>query len=235
MNSIQILLFDDLEIEIHRKKVKHIYLKLDKTTAKPIIVASNRVSQKLIQEFIQSKLNWIKKHQTSILSRKISPPKKYESGEFHSFFGKEYELRIEFTQGISSFTIVDDCFLLKTKPDTETDKIQWLIERFYREQLNKEIPLLIAKWEPIMKVKVNEFGIKKMKTKWGTCNILAKRIWLNLELAKRPYQCLEYVVVHEMVHLLERNHTPRFHAFMTQFLPNWKESKLALNERRIDF
>lgn len=234
MPSIQILLFDDLEIEIHRKKVKHIYLKLDKITAKPIVVASNRVDQKLIQAFIQSKLDWIKKHQISILSRTIDPPKKYVSGEFHSFFGKEYELRIEYNQGNARLTIVGDCLLLKIKPDTETDKIQWLVERFYREQLNKEIPLLIAKWEPLMKVKVNEFGIKKMKTKWGTCNILAKRIWLNLELAKRPYQCLEYVVVHEMVHLLERNHTPKFHAFMTQFLPNWKESKLILNERRID-
>jgi predicted metal-dependent hydrolase len=91
------------------------------------------------------------------------------------------------------------------------------------------VPKYILKWEKAMKVKVNEFGIKKMKTKWGTCNIEAQRIWLNLELAKKPVSCLEYIVIHEMTHLLERNHNSRFVALMNQFMPNWKEVKEELN------
>jgi predicted metal-dependent hydrolase len=91
------------------------------------------------------------------------------------------------------------------------------------------IPVLIAKWEKVMAVEVKEFGIKKMKTKWGTCSIDAQRIWLNLELAKKPSNCLEYIIIHEMTHLLERNHNTRFVALMNQFMPNWKEVKEELN------
>ncbi|HRF16802.1 MAG TPA: M48 family metallopeptidase, partial [Chitinophagaceae bacterium] len=95
--------------------------------------------------------------------------------------------------------------------------------------LKELVPSIISKWEKKMKVSVSEFGIKRMKTKWGTCNREAKRIWLNLELAKKPLSCIEYIVVHEMVHLLERNHNDRFISFMDRFLPQWKELKKELN------
>jgi hypothetical protein len=100
---------------------------------------------------------------------------------------------------------------------------------WYRQQLKQDIPQLIAKWEPIMNVQVEDWGIKQMKTKWGTCNIRAKRIWLNLELAKKAKHCLEYVVVHEMAHLLERSHGDRFVALMNKFMPNWRFCKDELN------
>jgi hypothetical protein len=107
--------------------------------------------------------------------------------------------------------------------------MQVILQEWYREQLKILVPEYIEKWEEIMQVKVAEFGIKKMKTKWGTCNREAKRIWINLELAKKPLECLEYIVVHEMVHLLERNHNDRFITYMDRFLPLWRHYKEELN------
>lgn len=111
-----------------------------------------------------------------------------------------------------------------TKEKREAVLFQW-----YRQQLKQEIPVLIAKWEPVVGVSISSWGIKKMRTKWGSCNISAKRIWLNVELAKKPSHCLEYIVVHEMVHLLERHHNARFIGFMDQFLPQWRSYREELN------
>ena len=102
--------------------------------------------------------------------------------------------------------------------------------RWHREQLKTLIPPLLDKWQPILGVKVADWGIKKMKTKWGSCNPATRRVWFNLELAKRPVQCLEYLVVHELVHLLERNHTDRFNALMQSHLPRWRRFRALLNE-----
>jgi len=109
--------------------------------------------------------------------------------------------------------------------------MKFILDEWYRQKLKAALPTLIAKWEKKIKVQVNEFGVKKMKTKWGTCNREAKRIWLNLELAKKPSECLEYIVVHEMVHLLERNHNDRFISLMNELMPKWRFYKEELNRR----
>jgi len=114
------------------------------------------------------------------------------------------------------------------RPESSVDKRESVLIEWYRAELKREIPKLIEKWQRIMKVDVREFGVKRMKTRWGTCNIRAKRIWLSLELAKKDPKCLEYVVVHEMVHLLERLHNKRFYRLMDQFLPDWRERDLLL-------
>ena len=230
----QLQLEKNIEATIEFKKVKHIYLRIDKNSGNVRVVAPKNADKQLVKNFLFSKLDWIKGHQEKIKSKIILPQKEFLEGEYHFLFGKEYLLKIEETTKTNKVFIDNQYLVLQLKPDCNKEKRKLLIENWYRLILQKEIPLLIKKWEPLMEVKVNEFGIKKMKTKWGTCNILAKRIWLNLELAKRPFACLEYVVVHEMVHLLERNHTPRFHGFMTRFLPHWKETKVLLNEMGID-
>jgi predicted metal-dependent hydrolase len=109
-----------------------------------------------------------------------------------------------------------------------------VLHAFYRQQLVKEVPKLLEKWLPRMGVQLQDWRIKQMKTKWGSCNIEASRLWLNLELAKKPYACLEYVLVHELVHLLERNHNERFMAFMDHFLPDWRERRELLNRMPLD-
>jgi hypothetical protein len=119
---------------------------------------------------------------------------------------------------------------LYVRPDSDIQKKHDVMEQWYREQLKELVPSIIQKWEKIMGVSPNEFAIKRMKTKWGTCNREAKRIWLNLELAKKPYPCIEYIVVHEMAHLLERNHNSNFVAIMDNYLPEWKQLKTELNK-----
>ena len=118
---------------------------------------------------------------------------------------------------------------LYIRPKTDTAKRKEILDQWYRTKLKEMIPILITKWEKVMAVEVKDFGIKKMKTKWGTCTIEAQRIWLNLELAKKPTNYLEYIIIHEMTHLLERNHNSRFVALMNQFMPNWREVKEELN------
>jgi predicted metal-dependent hydrolase len=230
MEKSYFLYLSEIEIKIILKNVKHLYLRLDKCSSNATLVAPKKTNPSFIKSFVLSKIDWIKQHQEKIKARGVLPPKLYQSGEIHYLYGKPYLLLVTETTKKPIIYIQDEQLILQVKPETDLQKKQQLIEKWYREILKQDIASLISKWEPIMKVTTNEFGIKKMKTKWGTCNILAKRIWLNLELAKRPFHCLEYVVVHEMVHLLERNHTPKFHAFMTQFLPNWKDSKVILNE-----
>lgn len=118
---------------------------------------------------------------------------------------------------------------LQIRPDSGVEKMKTILDNWYRERLKEIVPGLIAKWEKKIQVQVNEFGIKRMKTRWGTCNRDAKRIWLNLELARKSGECLEYIVVHEMVHLLERNHNYRFISLMNGFMPKWRFYKEELN------
>ena len=122
-----------------------------------------------------------------------------------------------------------DTIELHVRPGTSTEKRQRIMEEWYRQNLKEILPEMIAKWEKQIHVKVSEFGIKKMKTRWGTCNVKAKRIWLNLELAKKPKPCLEYILVHEMTHLLERHHNERFTAYLDKYTPQWRTYKEELN------
>ena len=118
---------------------------------------------------------------------------------------------------------------LIVRTGSDAAKREQVLLEWYRRKLKEAIPPLIAKWEPVVGVEVAEWGVRRMKTKWGTCNVEARRIWLNLELAKTSPHCLEYIIVHEMVHLLERNHTDRFVAYMNRFMPQWKLYRDELN------
>ncbi len=234
IKSYQLDLGNGVLVNVEEKSVKNIYLRVNSVTAKVSVVAPKKVNLNTLKNFLFSKTDWIEKHQNKIKSKEIPQPKEYITGEKHFFLGNVYLLKVIEVNKNSIVFIEEESLVLQVKPNSNKEKRELALDKWYRKELSKEIEKIIFKWEPTMQVKVTEFGIKKMKTKWGTCNILVKRIWLNLELAKRSYDCLEYVVVHEMVHLLERNHTPKFHAYMTRFLPNWKQSKATLNQMPIE-
>lgn len=118
---------------------------------------------------------------------------------------------------------------LFVRPDSDSDQRELVLTRWYREQLKLLAAPLLAKWQPILDVQLAAWGVKKMKTKWGSCNPISRRVWLNLELAKKPVVCLEYIIVHELAHLIERNHTDRFLALMDRYLPNWRGCRRLLN------
>lgn len=220
---------EKIKIEIIRKKVKNINLSISKN--KGIRVSAPlKVKNEIIENFIKSKWEWIKKYQNKFENQKVKPILKYITGENHFYKGKKYLLNLIITEGKQKVEINDKHINLYVKKDIAFAKKEKLMDEWYRSELKRELKNLIEKWEKIINITVNEYRTKKMKTKWGTCNPRAKRIWLNLELSKKPVRCLEYVVVHEIVHFLEPSHNHRFKSFLDQYLKNWRELKKELNE-----
>lgn len=219
----------DLRIEIVRKNVKNLRLTVYPPDGRVRIAAPLHVNDAAVRQFVLAKLAWIKKHQAKFVKLVRSAPIEYISGESHYYQGKRYLLNVIYQPGAPKVVISDQTTLdLYVRPGSDSVQRQRVMTAWYRHQLKAQIPPLIEKWQPIMGVTVQAWGVKQMKTRWGTCNIKARRIWLNLELAKQAHHCLEYIVVHEMVHLLERLHNTRFKAFMDQFLPPWRRYKEEL-------
>lgn len=220
----------DLTIHIEQKNIKNIHLRVYPPDGKVKVSAPSFMSQDSIRLFLISKRDWIVKQQQKIQAKTQPIARDFVDHEQHYFKGQRYPLQIIEHQKIAKVELSSHSMTLFVRPDFSSEQRGNIINAWYRQQLKVQIPKLIAKYEPIMGVKVHEFGIKKMKTKWGTCNVHAKRIWLNLELIKKPEHCLEYVVVHEMVHLLEPSHNARFAAYMDKFMPQWRSHKQELNQ-----
>lgn len=225
----QFLYVEDVRFELIQKSVKNINISIIPPYGDVRVTSPLKIDHLKVLGFVRSKLDWIRKHQKKIQQRPRDAVRRFCDGENHLLFGKEYVLR--FTAGGKRLvTAVSGNEIILKLPGTGTEAdVMSALDGFYRKKLKEIIPEIIAKWQPLMNVAVSSFGIKSMKTRWGTCNIAARRIWLNLELAKRPAECLEYIVVHEMTHLLERNHNKRFHSLMSKFLPDWRERKKLLD------
>jgi predicted metal-dependent hydrolase len=220
----------ELIIDVELKDIKNIHLSVYPPVGKVRIAAPLRMDLDTIRVYALSKLSWIRKQQEKIRGQDREAPREFLNRESHYFRGKRYLLQVIESDAPQRVELKHSKLVLHVRPDTAFDKRQVIIEEWYRAQLKALVAELIEQWEQKMKVNVYEFGIKKMKTKWGTCNREAQRIWLNLELAKKPPECLEYIVVHEMVHLLERNHNDRFIAYMNQYLPKWQLYREMLNK-----
>ena len=219
----------DITVEVTQKDIKNVHLSVYPPFGKVKIAAPNRMDLDTIRIYAITKLSWIRKQQIKIKSQKREAPREYLSKESHYYLGKRYLLKVIEHHAAPMVKLKHNTIEMYIRPDTNTAKRKEILDEWYRAKLKSMIPVIISKWQPVMAVEVKEFGVKKMKTKWGTCNIAAQRIWLNLELAKKPSSCLEYIVVHEMTHLLVRNHNSKFVALMNKFMPNWKEVKEDLN------
>lgn len=219
----------DIVIDVVQKDIKNLHLSVYPPAGKVKIAAPSRMSLDTIRIYAISKISWIKKQQAKFAKQERIAPREYINRESHYYAGKRYLLEVIEKDAPQKVILKQSTLQLQVRPGTDISKRKEVVEQWYRERLKEQIPLLIAKWEKKMGVVVAEFGVKKMKTKWGTCNIEAHRIWLNLELAKKPPLCLEYIVVHEMVHLLERNHNDRFTKYMDNFLPEWRHYREELN------
>jgi len=151
------------------------------------------------------------------------------SGESHYFLGRRYRLSVVPHDGAPKVLTRKKLIELYVRRETNARQRERVLRRWYRQRLKEMIPPLVEKWQEILGVQLVEWGIKKMKTRWGTCNPGARRVWLNLELAKKPSQCLEYILVHELTHLVERHHNDRFISLMNRHLPNWRQHRQVLN------
>lgn len=227
------MIFEELNIEVVQKNIKNINLRIYSPDGRVKVTVPKNLSLKNVKEFIMSKLDWIRKHQEKICNQKKNIPLMFVDGESHYINGEVYPLKIIEHNKPAKVKFDFQTLIIYIRPEMSLEKKQSILNEWYRKRLKSEIPDLIQKYEKIMNVKVLDFGIKKMKTKWGTCNIRAKRIWLNLELAKKESNLLEYIVVHEMVHLLEPSHNTHFYKLMNQFMSNWKLHDRSLNNKSL--
>jgi predicted metal-dependent hydrolase len=212
--EIEKLKLNDLNVEVIQKNIKHLHLRVCPPNGRVKVSAPESMAMNVIRVFVISKLNWIKKQQIKLRAQAREAPREYVDRENHYFSGKCYLLKVIEHNAPAKVKLNSQTIELFVRPQTPIEKRRSLLNEWYRQQLKSVVPQIIEKYEKLMDVSVCEFGIKLMKTKWGTCNPKAKRIWLNLELAKKPSECLEYIVVHEMVHLLEQSHNSRFVSYM---------------------
>ena len=217
---------DDLVVIIkYRKNMKNIYLKVEKN-ADVVVSAPPRTPNYIIKKLIQENIDEIKLRRNNILTNGYTV-KQYVTGEKHIIFGKEIVLEVRLGNK-NVVKLSDDKIILVIK-DKDQDRGQ-IVTSFLRKVLYNKALEFINKYEKIMGVHTEQLRIKKMKTRWGTCNIEAKRIWINYELIKYPIECLEHIVVHELTHLLETNHTPRFYALLGKYYPNFRENDKLIKE-----
>ena len=219
-----------LSIEVVRKDIKHFYIGVHPPNGQVRVSAPLRLDDDAVRLAIISRLGWIKRKQASFAKQERQSQREYVSGESHYFAGRRYRLKVIEQNCPPKVKLLNNSRIgLTVRPGTSRDKRESVLNGWYREHLHTQLPPLLTKWEQKMDVTVNEIRIRKMKTLWGSCNIEAKRIWLNLELAKKPKSCLVYVLVHEMTHLLERHHNDRFRELMDTYLPQWRTYRDQLN------
>jgi predicted metal-dependent hydrolase len=218
-----------LQVEVVRKAIRNLNLSVYASDGRVRISAPRYASNREIREFVTSNLSWIAKQQARFRARPRPSQPSFLTGESHYFMGRPYRLEVVERYGRHDVALNDGTdMVLYVRPGTSRANRKAALREWYRRQLKQCIPPLIRKWEPVIGVEVDQWGVKKMKTRWGSCNIDANRIWLNLELASKPPACLEFILVHEMVHLRVRRHNRRFKAYMDKYLPLWREHRKLL-------
>jgi predicted metal-dependent hydrolase len=220
----------DIAVDVVQKDIKNIHLSVYPPVGKVRISAPLRMDIDTIRVFAITKLGWIKSQQKKLLEQARETPREYLDRESHYVWGKRYLLKVIEQDAAPEVELKHSAMLLKIRPATSDIRKQDILDAWYREQMKAVVSTLIVKWEPLMGVKVQKFFVRKMKTKWGSCSPDSKIIRLNTDLAKKPPECLEYIVVHEMTHLLEPTHNSRFVSLMDQFMPKWRFYKEELNK-----
>lgn len=219
----------DICLEVIHKDIKNVHLSVHPPHGRVTISAPIQMDLETIRLFSISKMGWIRKQQAKFENQKREAPREYVTRESHYYLGHRYLLKVVEHDAAPKVVLKHNSIELYIRKGATMAQRDDILQGWYRQQLRELIPQYVAKIETKMNVKVAEIRIRKMKTRWGTCNPDAKRIWLNTELAKKPIESIEYVLVHEMVHLIERNHNELFIAYMDEFLPKWKHLREDLN------
>ena len=220
----------DLKIAVTQKPVKNVHLSVHPPAGRVTLVAPSGTRMEVARAFAISKLGWIRDQQTKMLAQARESPRKFIERESHYFWGRRYLLTLQEADAKPSVKIDHRRILLTVRPGTSTARRDDIMQEWLRLQMHSAIPGLIKKWERKIGVAVSAYYLQRMKTKWGGCNPRARTIRLNTELAKKPRDLLEYVVVHEMVHLLEPRHSERFLVLLDKHYPSWREARAELNE-----
>lgn len=212
-----------IAVEVWRKPIKNINLAVYAPDGRVRISVPRIMSDSLVRRAVMDRLSWIEKQQAHFRAQAPLVLLKAESGEIHEVWGKSCLLTV-FENCSPNHVKFDKAFglSLHVRKNTSSKSRLHLLNEWYREELKNRIPALLKKWHPRVGREAKEWRIKRMKTRWGTCNIASRRLWLNLELAKKPEECLEYILVHELIHLLEKSHNEKFYQHMDRLIPHWR-------------
>jgi hypothetical protein len=220
-----------IEVQVVRKDIKNLYIRVYPPHGRVRVSVPLHVTDDEVRVAVIARLEWIRRQQARIVPRPGRSRQDMRSGERHYVFGRQYLLEVVERRGAHEICLKNDStLLLSVNPGTSPGNRERVLNEWYREMLKERIPILLEKWQSVTGKEVAEWGVKRMKTRWGSCNISRRRIWLNLELAKKPVACLEYVLVHEMVHLFERYHNDNFNHYMDRFMPQWRMHRNTLNQ-----
>ncbi|MEX2345575.1 MAG: SprT family zinc-dependent metalloprotease [Balneolaceae bacterium] len=220
-----------IDVDVIKKDINNIHLAVYPPTGRVRLSSPLSMRKESLRLFIISKLGWIKKHIHNMTSQLREPDREYIQHESHWVEGQRYLLNIIEKEAPPKVEIRNKKYIdLYVQPGSNKGRKEMVLREWYRERLKTQIPEIVAKWEEKLGVQVEEWGVRQMKTKWGSCNIENRRIWLNLELAKKPKHCLDYVILHEILHLMERHHNDRFKGLLDKYMPGWTNVREELNE-----
>lgn len=217
-----------IDVQVNKKNIKNMHLSVKPPLGKVVVSAPLLLSTKSIENFVRLNLGWIKKQQEKFINQPRMSARQYVSGETYYIFGKQFFL--EFIPSKKRTFKIDGTKILLYMPEnTSVENRQNFIREKFRKILIEQLERLIPKWEETTNLHCESFKTKYMTTRWGTCNSKAKRIWINLQMVEKPLECLEYIILHELIHLKISNHGKDFIEMMNQFMPNWKDRKNLLN------
>lgn len=225
------LVVRNLAFEIVRKDIKNMHLSVNPPDGWLRLAVPIGVKEDAMRLFIVSKLSWIKRQRKKFKEQARQAERSYITGESHYLWGQRYRLNVIEEEAVPKVVVRNKSFIdLYVRPDSSIEKRAEIMREWYRTELKNALPPLLEKWQAKMDLQLNDWGVKLMRRKWGSCNIEAKRIWLNLELVKKPPLCLEYIIAHELTHLVERYHNDHFRAVLSRYMPNWELVRDELNE-----
>jgi len=219
-----------IDIDVVYKDIKNLHVGVYPPLGRVRVSAPRQLDDDQVRLAVVNRLPWIKRQRELLRNADRQSVREMVTGESHYVSGRRYRLTVTERPGRASIELAGEQLRLFVPPDSTAEQRREVLDRWYRDRLRAAIPGLISKWEPVLNVKVPRWSIRRMKTKWGSCNRRSGHVWFNVELAKKHPECLEYIVVHEMTHHLERNHTERFTGLMDVAMPDWRARRDRLND-----
>lgn len=229
------IVISNIPVKVIRKNIKNMHLSVLPPDGRVRVSAPAQLTDEAITMFVRTKLGWIKKQQEKFQQQPRQSERQYVSGETLYVWGKQYFLQVEYSYKGNAFTLSGDTAILTVRKESSPKQRESFVNEWYRNLLKQEVAKYLPKWEKTTGLYCSSWQSKYMTTKWGTCNPTSKKIWLNLQLAKKPIECLEYVILHELAHLKVHNHGPEFTAILDQYMPYWREHKRRLNDSTLDY
>jgi predicted metal-dependent hydrolase len=226
----EVIQLAEISIELTRKSVKHVHLTVHPPDGRVTLIAPTSTQLDVIRAYAISKLSWLRAQREKLAAQVREPPRKFIDRESHYLWGRRYLLTVRHKEARPSVTLDPKRIILAVRPGSDLGKRTAVMHEWHKQLLHIEVPPLVRKWESKLKVEVVGYYLQRMKTKWGSCNYRAGNIRLNTELVKKPKDLLEYVIVHEMAHLLEPTHSERFVKILEKHYPTWREARAELND-----